>query len=114
MRYGLLLSMQWRSLVGRARPRSPRYGRAPKAEARQRSEAGGRKPGGSDVNARWELVLVGDGALKGNLCRLISDLRLPRHVHFPGFRQYDELPVYYAIAKAFLHASTTEQWGLVV
>jgi glycosyltransferase involved in cell wall biosynthesis len=35
-------------------------------------------------------------------------------VRLPGFKQYDELPVYYAFAKAFVHASTTEQWGLVV
>jgi glycosyltransferase involved in cell wall biosynthesis len=35
-------------------------------------------------------------------------------VHLPGFKQYDELPVYYASARAFVHASTTEQWGLVV
>jgi glycosyltransferase involved in cell wall biosynthesis len=35
-------------------------------------------------------------------------------VHLPGFRPYDELPVYYALANAFVHASTTEQWGLVV
>ncbi len=31
-----------------------------------------------------------------------------------GFKQYDELPVYYALAKVFVLASTTEQWGLVV
>jgi glycosyltransferase involved in cell wall biosynthesis len=36
------------------------------------------------------------------------------HVHLPGFKQYDELPVYYALANAFVHASTSEQWGLVV
>jgi glycosyltransferase involved in cell wall biosynthesis len=35
-------------------------------------------------------------------------------VHLPGFKQYEELPVYYGLAKAFVHASTTEQWGLVV
>jgi glycosyltransferase involved in cell wall biosynthesis len=35
-------------------------------------------------------------------------------VHLPGFKQYDELPAYYALANAFVHASTTEQWGLVV
>jgi glycosyltransferase involved in cell wall biosynthesis len=39
---------------------------------------------------------------------------LHRHVHLPGFKQYDELPAYYALARAFVHASTTEQWGLVV
>ena len=32
----------------------------------------------------------------------------------PGFKPYDELPVYYALAKAFVHPSTSEQWGLVV
>ena len=65
-------------------------------------------------NGPWDLVLVGDGPLKTDLCRLVSDLRLHAHVHLPGFKQYDELPVYYALAKAFVHASTTEQWGLVV
>ena len=62
----------------------------------------------------WDLVLLGDGPLKTDLCRLISDLNLHEHVHLPGFKQYDQLPVYYALAKAFVHASTTEQWGLVV
>jgi hypothetical protein len=32
----------------------------------------------------------------------------------PGFKQYPELPFYYGLASAFVHASTTEQWGLVV
>ena len=32
----------------------------------------------------------------------------------PGFKQYEELPTYYASAGAFIHASTIEQWGLVV
>jgi glycosyltransferase involved in cell wall biosynthesis len=62
----------------------------------------------------WHLVLLGDGALKFDLCRLISDLGLQPSVHLPGFKQYDELPVYYGLASAFIHASTTEQWGLVV
>jgi 1,2-diacylglycerol 3-alpha-glucosyltransferase len=84
------------------------------AEYRQRSEVRGQRSEVSSGNQPWDLVLLGDGPLKGDLCRLISDLRLHRHVHFPGFRQYDELPVYYALAKAFVHASTTEQWGLVV
>ena len=44
----------------------------------------------------------------------LATLNLHSHVHLPGFKQYDELPVYYAFAKAFVHASTTEQWGLVV
>jgi 1,2-diacylglycerol 3-alpha-glucosyltransferase len=65
-------------------------------------------------SAPWSLVLLGDGPLKSDLCHLISDLRLDAHVHLPGFKQYHELPVYYGLASAFVHASTTEQWGLVV
>ena len=37
-----------------------------------------------------------------------------RAVYFPGFRQIGELPRFYAHAGAFVHASTKEQWGLVV
>jgi 1,2-diacylglycerol 3-alpha-glucosyltransferase len=62
----------------------------------------------------WDLVLLGDGRLKSDLCRLISDLHLGDSVVLPGFKQYDELPIYYALAKAFVHASTSEPWGLVV
>jgi glycosyltransferase involved in cell wall biosynthesis len=66
------------------------------------------------TSAPWDLVLLGDGPLKSDLCHMISDLCLNGHVHLPGFKQYDELPVYYALASAFVHPSTTEQWGLVV
>jgi glycosyltransferase involved in cell wall biosynthesis len=64
--------------------------------------------------APWDLVLLGDGPLRGTLNSQLLTLNLNEHVHLPGFRPYDELPVYYALANAFVHASTTEQWGLVV
>jgi 1,2-diacylglycerol 3-alpha-glucosyltransferase len=73
---------------------------------RNKSQAGGNQP--------WDLVLLGDGPLRETLNSQLSTLTLHGHVHFPGFKQYDELPVYYALAKAFVHPSTTEQWGLVV
>jgi glycosyltransferase involved in cell wall biosynthesis len=76
------------------------------AAYRQESEASGNPP--------WDVVLLGDGPLREALNSQLSTLNLHRHVHLPGFKQYDELPVYYALAKAFVHASTTEQWGLVV
>jgi len=65
-------------------------------------------------NAPWDLVLLGDGPLQETVNCQLSTLNLHAHVHLPGFKQYDELPVYYALANAFVHASTTEQWGLVV
>ena len=76
------------------------------AKYRQNSELGCSPP--------WDLVLLGDGPLREALNTQLSTLNLHGHVHLPGFKQYDELPVYYALAKAFVHASTTEQWGLVV
>ena len=45
---------------------------------------------------------------------MINELNLNDLVHFEGFKQYDELPIYFGLTNAFIHASTTEQWGLVV
>ena len=76
------------------------------AEYRRRSEIAAKAP--------WDLVLLGDGPLRETLNSQLSTLNLNEHVHLPGFKPYDELPVYYASANAFVHASTSEQWGLVV
>jgi glycosyltransferase involved in cell wall biosynthesis len=81
------------------------------ADYRRRSEVGSRK---SEVGEPWDLVLLGDGPLWETLNSQLSTLNLHDCVHLPGFKSYDELPVYYALAKAFVHASTSEQWGLVV
>jgi glycosyltransferase involved in cell wall biosynthesis len=62
----------------------------------------------------FDLVLLGDGAMRPELENLRSELELEECVQMPGFKQYEELPAYYAHAGAFIHASTTEQWGLVV
>jgi len=84
------------------------------AEYRQRSEVRSRKSEVSEPETPWDLVLLGDGPLRETLNSQLSTLNLQPHVHLPGFKPYDELPVYYALARAFVHASTTEQWGLVV
>jgi len=62
----------------------------------------------------WKLVLLGDGPLRATLDSQLSTLNLHDHVLLPGFIQYEELPAYLGLASAFVHASTTEQWGLVV
>ena len=71
---------------------------------------------GSSVQGQavWNLFLLGDGLLRAQLEQLRSDLGLNDCAQMPGFKQYEELPSYYAQAGAFIHASTTEQWGLVV
>ena len=65
------------------------------AEYRRRSEIAAKEP--------WELVLLGDGPLRDTLNSQLSSLNLTEHVHLPGFKPYDELPVYYALANAFVH-----------
>lgn len=89
----------------------------------------------TEARPPWPLVLLGDGELKTKLLAHAAGLGLAIHerapwepaphredrgsearatLYLPGFRQIDELPRFYAHAGAFVHASTTEQWGLVV
>ena len=72
------------------------------------------RAGRSTDPADWPLVVLGDGKLRDDLEALRGMLGLSAFVQMPGFRQYGELPSFYATAGAFIHASTTEQWGLVV
>jgi 1,2-diacylglycerol 3-alpha-glucosyltransferase len=62
----------------------------------------------------WDLVLCGDGELRSQIEQQIDALGLRNRVHLPGFLQQNELLPYFAHANCFIHASTQEQWGLVV
>lgn len=59
-------------------------------------------------------MILGDGELRPELEAQRAALRLEDDVLLPGFKQYDELPSWYGAAGCFVHASTSEQWGLVV
>jgi glycosyltransferase involved in cell wall biosynthesis len=80
------------------------------------------------------LVMVGSGEEEPKLRALCQELILPIYdktalttgassedrkpnqpgVHFYGFRQIEENPVFYALADAFILPSLWEEWGLVV
>jgi len=80
------------------------------------------------------LVLVGSGEEEAALRSLCRELYLPTYdkttagkeidnrkrsteppgVHFYGFRQIEENPLFYALADAFILPSLWEEWGLVV
>jgi glycosyltransferase involved in cell wall biosynthesis len=62
----------------------------------------------------WPLELLGDGPMRGELERTRAAHSLETALVMPGFVQYGGLPSYYGNAGAFVHASTIEQWGLVV
>lgn len=61
----------------------------------------------------WGLVLVGDGQQREHLQATAKRLNLS-DVVWPGFKQADELPCFYALAGALVLPSTREPWGLVV
>ncbi len=66
-------------------------------------------------NEPWRLVVLGDGLLRGQIERLVSELKLNDCVELRGFIQYPGLPAHYHSASAFVLASRYgEQWGLVV
>ena len=65
-------------------------------------------------DAPWKLVIVGDGELRSELKEQIDALGVSDGVALPGFKQYSELPRYYAFAGAFILPSIKDTWGLVV
>jgi glycosyltransferase involved in cell wall biosynthesis len=78
----------------------------------------------------WDLCLLGDGPERQALLQHAGDLGLWTHagcpwdperprrsapgVLFPGFRQIEELPRFYAHAAALIHPALSEPWGLVI
>jgi 1,2-diacylglycerol 3-alpha-glucosyltransferase len=66
------------------------------------------------AKSKWDLVLLGDGPLRGELETLTRQLQLTDRIHFPGFVDYQHICDWYANAGAFVHPALSEQWGLVV
>ncbi len=65
------------------------------------------------TDAPWGLVVSGSGETEPELRALEASLQL-EGVTWPGFLQYDRLPVYYGLASAFVHPAKAEAWGLVL
>jgi 1,2-diacylglycerol 3-alpha-glucosyltransferase len=61
----------------------------------------------------WRLVMVGDGPERPGLFEASRAEGL-EDVIWPGFKQSNELPLYYAFAGCFILPSVMEPWGLVV
>ena len=62
----------------------------------------------------FDLVILGDGAFRPRMTARISSLGLSDFVSLPGFKEYDELPDWYAAAACLIQPSISETWGLVV
>jgi glycosyltransferase involved in cell wall biosynthesis len=61
----------------------------------------------------WRLVIVGTGPQTEELTKLATGLAGDA-VSFAGWQQYEELPVFYGLARCFILPSISEPWGLVV
>jgi len=61
----------------------------------------------------WRLVLLGDGVERGKLEHFVNYHNISG-VTFSGFRQIEELPIYYGLGRVFLHSARKDTWGLVV
>jgi glycosyltransferase involved in cell wall biosynthesis len=66
------------------------------------------------IGTAWPLVLLGDGALREEILRRLADLKIEKVAALPGFVSYEELPAFYGLGSAFVHAARREQWALVV
>lgn len=68
------------------------------------------------ANERNDFVLdiIGDGDNKEALQQQVQELKLENFVHFPGFKQKSELPVYFAKTNVFLFQTGFDIWGLVL
>lgn len=62
----------------------------------------------------WDLVLCGGGELEPAIDLLVTGSGAGRYIHRPGFLQAEQLAPWYAFASAFVLASVSEPWGLVV
>jgi 1,2-diacylglycerol 3-alpha-glucosyltransferase len=60
------------------------------------------------------LLIVGDGPHKKTLESQVKTLNLSHAVHFTGSVPWDEVPVYYSLARVFVSASKTETQGLTI
>ncbi len=60
----------------------------------------------------WSLVVVGGGPKEADLNRVIEQRKI-NGIVLVSWKQYLELPAYYALASCFILASTSEPWGLV-
>jgi glycosyltransferase involved in cell wall biosynthesis len=59
------------------------------------------------------LVLAGDGISRSELVQRASAIK-PGSVHFAGFVHREQLASYYGLAEAFVFATHSDPWGLVV
>lgn len=67
-----------------------------------------------EMGGEWSLVIVGSGPQEHQLRQVAGTAGWGASVRFAGWRQYEQLPAYYALARCFILPSLSEPWGLVM
>lgn len=66
-----------------------------------------------EINRNTGLIILGSGPLEDR-CRKFCKTHELDSVYFTGFKQLEELPVYYGISDILVFPSRGETWGLVI
>jgi len=66
------------------------------------------------AGGEWDLVLTGSGPLEKELKALACELGLADCVVFAGWKNTNEMPMFYGLASCAILPSISEAWGLVV
>lgn len=61
----------------------------------------------------WGLILVGNGLQREEIKNFIGNSGI-KDILLPGFKQKEEIPIFYAMSDVFILPSISEPWGLVV
>lgn len=67
-----------------------------------------------ESGGKLDLLLIGSGPKEQLINNYVALSKYKNSIHIKYWQQINELPYYYKIAKVFVLASTSDQWGLVV
>jgi glycosyltransferase involved in cell wall biosynthesis len=62
----------------------------------------------------WQLIIAGHGRMREMLVQFAQERGVLNDIQFRGAETYEQLPVLYGLAEAFILPSWSETWGLVV
>lgn len=66
------------------------------------------------INPNFKLLIIGDGPDKEAYEKLTKEKHCENNIIFTGKVQWDDIPIYYQLANAFISASQSETQGLTI
>lgn len=66
-----------------------------------------------ELDSRWGLIMIGSGPQRREIENYIGEHKL-KDVVIPGFKQKNDIPVFFGMSDVFVLPSISEPWGIVV